>query len=166
MPVDSNVYVGKSAEYAVLSELLYRNVEVALATVDRGVDLFLIQDRDALGTFSRLQVKSYDAPHGCDIQNCSAKFQIKTPQLRQVHEPELHYVFTVRGEHRWENFLIISRRSLEIILLNANAFATGNQQVVNVTIVYNTNSEGRLKAQIRNADVSNCLNAWEAIPVV
>ncbi len=51
-----NLYTGGAGQAAVMSEFLFRGYNVAVPEVDRGDDLFVVQDAD--GSLSRIQVKA------------------------------------------------------------------------------------------------------------
>jgi len=51
-----NLYLGSAGQTWVMSEFLARGYNVAVPEVDRGDDLFVVQDES--GDFDRIQVKT------------------------------------------------------------------------------------------------------------
>ena len=103
-----NLYIGKSGQMAVMSEFLIRGYNVAIPEVDIGDDIFVVRDDD--GELSRIQVKAATARkrRGCFF----AQFRVPFRQLATPLVPDLYYVFTVRRNERWEEFLVLGRRDL------------------------------------------------------
>lgn len=99
--------VGKSGQLAVMSELALRGYNVAMPEIDRGDDIFVVND--VSGALYRLQVKTANAT--AKKQCYRGKFTLRPDQLHTATTPELHYVFAVRMGGFWK-FLIISREVL------------------------------------------------------
>ena len=93
---------------AVMSEFLVRGWNVAVPEVDVGDDVFVVRDEDF--DASRVQVK---AAHGKRTRRGhTARFSVPLRQLQRPIRPELYYVFAVRLEERWVDFLVINRTTL------------------------------------------------------
>jgi hypothetical protein len=107
MSKKQNLYIGRSGQLAVIAEFLYRGYNVAIPEVDVGDDVFVVRDAD--GDLSRIQVKAADAQGEARY---SALFSVSLAQLRQFRRPPLFYVFTVRQDGRWGDFIIIRQADL------------------------------------------------------
>ena len=104
-----DLYTGSAGQAAVMSEFLIRGYNVAVPEVDRGDDLFVVED--ATGNYSRIQVKTAT---GSSLKKAGYKAQFNIPlvQLQTPQTPNLHYVLVVRHDDRWRDFVIIERNVL------------------------------------------------------
>jgi hypothetical protein len=104
-----NLYVGRSGQLAVMAEFLIRGYNTATPEVDRGDDIFVVEEGG--GKLSRIQVKAANARDG---QNgvYQAQFKLKFEQLRKPVRPDTFYVFAMRREGRWEDFVVLGRKQL------------------------------------------------------
>ena len=103
-----NLYVGKSGQAAVMAEFLIRGYNVATPEVDRGDDLFVVQDDN--GALWRIQVESANARE--KQGGYSALFKVPVTQLKSPLTPDVVYVFAVRWRDRWSDFLVVPRQEL------------------------------------------------------
>lgn len=104
----SHLYLGRSGQLAVMSELLARGYNVAIPEVDVGDDIFVVHDKS--GEYYRVQVKSCAATprtYGYSGSNNVNMVQLETPTT-----PETWYVFANRLNCEWVSFLVISREEL------------------------------------------------------
>src|SRR5262249_43961888 len=99
-----NLYIGRSGQLAVMAKFLIRGYNVAIPEVDVGDDVFVVRDAD--GDLTRIQVK---AGNGQGETRYSALFNASLAQLARRRDPPLYYVFTVRREGRWSDFVIVSQ---------------------------------------------------------
>lgn len=136
-----NLYVGAAGQAAVMSEFLLLGYNVAVPEVDVGDDLFVVND--AGGNFRRVQVKTATAKP--TRRGYTAQFLIPVRQLEQPHTPELYYVFAVRGESRWADFLIVERKEL---------FEIHSVHQVGSLIGVADKQQVRLAISFRDADVT------------
>ncbi len=111
---------------AVMSEFLVRGYNVAIPEVDVGDDIFVV--RDDLGQLFRIQVKAATAQNR--KRSFTAQFRVPFRQLETPIIPDLYYVFTVRRNERWEEFLILGRRVLYDQHINNNVGSLNNKNVV------------------------------------
>lgn len=102
-----NLYMGRSGHLAVMAEFLHRGYNAAIPEVDRGDDIFVVQDDN--GELSRIQVK---AANGKGRKRWYAQYAIPLDQLAKVHIPDLWYVFAIWHESRWKDFLVIKSKDL------------------------------------------------------
>lgn len=105
-----NLYTGSAGQAAVMSEFLFRGYNVAVPEVDRGEDLFVVED--STGNLSRIQVKAAIGKAHRKRTGYSAQVIVPIRQLQRAHTPELDYVFVLRDRDRWADFVVISRVDL------------------------------------------------------
>lgn len=105
-----NLYLGKAGQFIVMGELLSRGWNVAVPEVDKGDDIFVVRDEN--GEFTRVQVKTAYAK-GNKTNGFSAQFNIPLKQLKTAVTPQLVYIFVIRFNEKWQDFIIISREQLE-----------------------------------------------------
>jgi hypothetical protein len=101
-------YVGKAGHLATMAEFLLRGYNVAMPEVDRGDDIFVVEDRT--GRLWRIQVKTAIGKR--HEYGYSGQFNISLRQLQEARKPDLHYVLVVRAGDQWE-FIVIPRAVLE-----------------------------------------------------
>lgn len=87
---------------------MVRGWNVAVPEVDVGDDLFVV--RDAVGEFSRIQVKTANIV--VRKNGYSAQFSVPIQQLERSTFPELTYCFVLNGENDWLGTVVISRKEL------------------------------------------------------
>lgn len=105
-----DLFTGRGGQLAVMSEFLIRAVNVAIPEVDVGDDIVVVRDDNDFVT--RVQVKAAAAKFPPHKPGCfSALFRIPLRQLELVPS-DLVYVFVVRGQRRWEEFVIVRRSVL------------------------------------------------------
>jgi hypothetical protein len=101
--------VGRSGELAVMSELLWRGWTPARPEIDIGDDVFIIDDD--IGTFWRIQVKTATASNRKGNAH-NAQFRLRLDQLHAAPTPDLYYVFVIRSDNLWTDFVIVPRGDL------------------------------------------------------
>ncbi len=104
------VYTGYSGQLAVMAELIFRQVNVALPQVDLGTDLFAFQD--ATEGLCRLQVKTAQGTRYVREEGYSAQFGFPMRQLERASGPALSYVLVVRFEGRFVEFVVLARTAV------------------------------------------------------
>lgn len=112
-----DLYLGKAGQAAVMSEFLVRGYNVAIPEVDIGHDLFVVYDYDTTdpseaSSFWKIQVKSASATK--IRPRASFKVQVNIPwkQLKEPTKTRLFYIFCVRLEEQWSDYIIIERQDL------------------------------------------------------
>jgi hypothetical protein len=106
----SRAFFGRSGHLAVMSEFLYRRINVAIPEVDVGDDVFVVKGSD--DTVTRVQVKAATAKAQAG-GSYFALFNVPFAQLAVPRDtPALVYVFAVRFQNRWSRFLVIRRSTL------------------------------------------------------
>ncbi|AMC34764.1 hypothetical protein [Janthinobacterium sp. B9-8] len=96
-------FIGKAGEYAVMSELLFRNFNVSLMTVDKGIDLVAANE---LGKYFHIQVKT------ANIKDGVYAFGVKRKAFEANNTSQTFYVFVMHGSNK-NDFLIIPNSMLE-----------------------------------------------------
>lgn len=105
-----NLYTGGAGQAAVMSEFLFRGCNVAVPEVDRGDDLFVVQDAD--GSLSRIQVKAAIGKRRARSDAYAAQVVVPLRQLSVKHTPDVTYVFVLRVDQRWRDFVVVPRGDL------------------------------------------------------
>jgi hypothetical protein len=108
-----NAYIGKAGQLAVMSELALLGYNVALPEIDKGDDIFVVDDDT--GKLWRLQVK------GAKEQSRAGDYQVIIDEDQIQREPkgdgpDRTFVFALRREEAKLNFLrfvIMSRKILK-----------------------------------------------------
>ena len=158
---NKRTYTGRSGQMAVIAELLMRECNVAVPEIDVGEDVLTFQDGQP--SVDRIQVKTANATrHKRNPDKYTARVSIPLKQLILVTTPELYYVFAVRLEDRWMDFIIISRFDLNELHQNEEVGrenkAAGELQL---TLKFGTDS---LTCDGKN--MSHFQNAWVRLPVL
>jgi hypothetical protein len=158
-------FFGRSAQLAVMAELLYRRINVAIPEVDVGDDIFVVKGLSPQVT--RVQVKGARAKEQKDshfvLINVPSD-QLKVPQ----DNPPLVYAFPIRRWNdesgRWSDFLVI-RRGILFARFNEGA---GTEHVdpkgkpyVQFRIVLTANS---VRSGTGDVDLQKYRNAWDPWP--
>ena len=121
-----NLYTGKAGHLAVMAELLRRGWNTAIPDVDRGVDIFVVNDND--GTLHRVQVKTAIAKslkHGYN-----ALFSVPLQQLRTSITTDITYVFAVWIYDRWDIFVVIKGSVIEDKRLNGMGYESKGKNLL------------------------------------
>jgi hypothetical protein len=104
------LYQGASGQMAVMSEFLFRLINVAVPEVDVGDDVFVVREKDEAVT--RVQVK-YAAADEQQNGEYVAQFSLPWKQLdRPDDTPALVYVLAVRYKQKWTDFIVVRRSVL------------------------------------------------------
>jgi hypothetical protein len=105
------LYRGASGQLAVMSEFLYRLLNVAVPEVDVGEDVFIVREKDE--TVTRVQAKYSKADSQKDGSYVT-QFNLPWEQLNQPGDtPALVYVLAVRYRDHWSDFLVVRRSVLQ-----------------------------------------------------
>lgn len=157
MSTKRNHYTGRSGQLAVGAEFLRRGYNVAVPEVDRGDDLYVLDE--ASGDLARVQVKAALA-RGKTILGGS--FNLSMAQLRRPHLPELYYVLAFHHHGVWRDFLVIPRRELYGLWARhhiGHLTDGGRRLVLHVSLPNGG-------AQCSNTSLSHYLANWQRWPEV
>lgn len=150
----AHLYIGRSGQLAVMSELLYRRRNTAIPEVDVGDDVLVVRDEE--NTVTRVQVKSANATaqHG----GYFAQFSIPLLQLSKWLPFSFVYIFPVRWESRWSDFIILHRVTLNRLHATRKIGSVSQGNLV-LRLAFTTND-------VRNKNVSfqQFRNAWDPWP--
>lgn len=149
-----NNYIGKAGQLFAMSEFLMRGWNVAIPEVDRGEDIFVVQDSD--GTLRRVQVKSSQAK--MTKQGYYLQFNIPYRQIVTELTPDIHFVLLVRYEDKWRDILLISRERLEYELSTSQVVDTAK------TILRVNFMAGRVTC--RSKDFTRYRNEFASFPSI
>jgi len=152
-----NLYLGRAGQLAVMAEFLIRGWNVAIPEVDTGDDIFVVQDSS--GDLSRIQVKTANG-QSLSEGGFSAQFFVSKSQLETPRTPDLHYVFLVRYEEKWNSFLIINRADL---WSKREEDDMGSQSGDGIVFRFIYNDEG---TTCSGKDIGKYINNWERWPIL
>ena len=149
-------YVGKAGHLAVMGELSLRGYNVALPEIDKGDDIFAVND--ATGAMWRLQVKTSSGR--VQAQSIAYQFRIRESAIQTPQTPELHFIFVMRENDRWR-FLIMDRAVLRNYVVNNNLGTAANDfRQVNITL----HNDGL--AICSGTNLRNHLEDWVTWPII
>lgn len=152
----NSLYLGRAGQLAVMSEFVARGWNAAIPEVDVGDDILVIRDED--GSFSRIQVKSSSStPRSYGY---SARFHVPTEQLRQPQIPELTYVFAVRHEEKWTDFVVIRREELFDLY---ELHDLGGKSKKGIILTLQFEKEGVICSKVDFSPFLNDFSAWPFI---
>lgn len=109
------MYVGRSGQLAVMSELLTLGCNVAVPEIDVGQDVFAFKDDEE--TIARIQVKAANAKVLKREGTYSAQISLPLEQLEHADRPKLYYVFVIRLSKHWTDAIVIRRAALQELRL-------------------------------------------------
>lgn len=148
LPVNiDKAFLGKGGEYAVASELMFREFNVSIMVVDKGVDLVAEKNNK----YFNIQVKT--ASHN----NNSWMFTIKNDSFVNNLSGQTYYAFVARDERSNIFFIIPSvqiRTFLDTGLLKSKS--------TNITVKI-TRSADKKKWLLGNSDLAHCMGAFHTI---
>lgn len=153
-------FTGRSAQLAVMAELLRLRCTAAIPEVDLGTDVFAFKDdREEV---VRIQVKACTVPHNyADGSGYSAKFALPLKQLRRLDDnPPLYYALAVLRDGQWADFLVVSRARLQAYRNGTTRFGSFNKANDDLEITV----EFRARVECSGQDLTDCRNAWASLP--
>ena len=108
-------YKGKGGEHLVTSELLFREYNASIMSVDVGIDISAIKDNKFFG----IQVKTSNA-NKFDVYN----FHIRKVSFDRHNQGNIFYIFVLRGTEN--KFLILSSSDVERKIKEGAIYAVNN----------------------------------------
>ena len=153
-------YVGKSGQMAVMAELLARGCNVAIPEIDVGEDLFTFRDGQHL--VDRIQVKTANARRLRMGNGYVARISLPLAQLLALDDPELSYVFPIRLEGQWTDFIVISRSDLTLC---QDKGQIGSVNAKNGELHLRLNFD-RGSLTCKGYDLSRFRNAWNLLAIL
>lgn len=123
MQSEDTGFIGKAGEYAVMSELLFRNFNVSMMTVDKGIDLVATNDA---GKYFHIQVKTSTQKNGLFA------FSVKRKNFELHNAGQTFYVFAMRNVQKTEYAIIPNHMFSNYI---ARGVISGNE-TLNIRITY------------------------------
>ena len=147
-------YVGKAGHLAVMGELAFRGYNVAMPEIDKGDDIFVVNDN--IGAMWRLQVKTSSGR----TQGKSSRYQfrIRETAIQFPQTPELHFVFVMRQRRGWR-FMIISREVLRNYVEN-NHLGVLNKGYRQIAVTLNNDGTAICNKQ----NLTNHMEDWYTWP--
>ena len=154
----STQYIGKAGQLAVMGELALRGYNVAMPEIDKGDDIFVVQNDT--GAMWRLQVKTSQGRR----QKSSKRFQfrIREDSIQVAQNPELHFVFAMRRRRRWR-FLIMGRPVLSTYVNDFDLGSLSSDERYRQIAITLTDSG---EATCSKHDLTNHLSNWNTWPEI
>ena len=157
-----NLYLGKAGEFLVMSHFLMRGWNVAVPEVDRGDDIFVIED--AKGISYRVQVKTANADN--KLSSYSAQFKVQLAQLQKQIDPEIYYVFVVCRNLQWLHRIVIRRKDLHE-LYHESVVEPTTEKYVSIYFSFEKDSLSQsIKVTYSNVDISEYVENFNDFPVI
>lgn len=153
-----NLYTGGAGQSAVMSEFLFRGYNVAVPEVDRGDDLFVVED--ASGSLSRIQVKAATGKSYRRGGGYSAKVKVGLKQLTTPQTPALTYVFVLRCGDRWCDFVVLPQTDLDALRSNQNVGTVAGKSLI-LTVSVTSNAVSCSKQDLTK--YRNNFSSWPTI---
>lgn len=155
-----DTFTGRSAQLAVVAELLRHHCNAAIPEVDLGTDVFAFKDERQ--EVVRLQVKACTVPHIYgDGSGYSARFVLPMKQFHHFNDrPPLYYALAVLRGDKWVDFLVVSRARLQSYYSGESKFGHFNKANDDLEITV----EFRDKVECSGQDLTDCRNAWTTLP--
>lgn len=159
-----NAYTDRGGQFAAMAEFVIRGYNVAMPEIDIGDDIFVVKDSD--GDLNRIQVKTAIAKPQSKKDCYVAQFSVAYAHLEKPRKPDITYIFVVRYENVWSDYIIIPRRELSVLRQNSNIGSlsankhTGQQSLV-LKLAFKPGAvicSGQSLMQYRN-----CWDDWPAI---
>ncbi len=148
------LYIGRSGERAVLSELLSRGYNAATPEIDIGEDIFVIEDGKA--NYWPVQVKTAIAEE-LEDGSCRVQFNFRRDQLVTPSALELTYILALRRNKKWSSFLIIQRSILNEYYENGE-LGTQKGDKLTWAFIYDAS-----KTRCQKVDFSRFESNWEEL---
>jgi hypothetical protein len=99
-----------------MAEFLVREWNVAIAEVDTGDDIYVVEENK--GTLKRIQVKTSSVTQRKNT--FSAQYQVSFKSLNKISTSLIYYVFIARKKDDWAKHVIISQEQLLDYVQNKN----------------------------------------------
>jgi hypothetical protein len=159
-PNVKRAYTGRSGQLAVMAELLARARNVAIPEIDVGEDLFTFQDGQM--PIDRIQVKTANAKRTGTKGGYSAVISVPLAQLRALDTPALHYVFPIRLDDQWSDYVVVSRSDLN---LRHESDQIGNEDEKKGELRFHFKFDSN-SMTCKECDLSEFRNAWDRLPIL
>jgi hypothetical protein len=95
---------------AVQAELLARRCNVAVPEIDEGEDVFTFVFKKP--DVTRIQVKTANAEPLKEAGRYAARVSVPLEQLQEEEQEDLYYVFAIRLDDHWVDFVVVSHSEL------------------------------------------------------
>lgn len=154
-------HTGKAGQFAVMAELAGRGYNVAIPEIDKGDDVFVLND--TTGHLFRLQIKTATGRHQTRADAYRCQFSV---ELGHVNDPAVggsHYILVGRCSNRWR-FLIIDRVVLADLI--RRGLGTENRGTQMVNVLFFRNHQARTSSLPSAVDLSAYDNNWDAFPLL
>ncbi len=155
-----DAYTGRGGQMAAQAELLMRHLNVAVPEIDEGEDVFAF--RTGIGEVVRIQVKTANASPLKEAGRYVGRVSVPLEQLLASSREELYYVFAIRRDESWADFVIISRQEL-ILLYQDEGVGHPNQRAGELQLHL---SFGPTTLTCGGVGLQAYRNAWQQLPLL
>jgi len=148
-----NQYTGKAGEHVVLSELLFRNFNAGIVSVDDGMDIVAVKNNKLYN----IQVKtanenSYD----------SYVFDLRISSFEKHNANNSYYIFVLRDKNKITEFIIMSQRQIQENIKQSNIKTVNKETRYRLNIKKRDN---KIYLGNRSNDITNILNKWDQLKI-
>lgn len=156
---EKNDYIGTAGHLAAMAEFAYRGYNVAIPEIDKGDDVFVIND--VAGTLWRIQVKTANPKKN---NSSLYQFNVRESAITTPQQPELHFIFVMRHQREWR-YCIVARNVLQNYTFGASqlgSFSRDQRQRDRRVITVTLQKDGKLTSG--KIDLSHHLEDWSTWP--
>jgi Holliday junction resolvase-like predicted endonuclease len=148
---NSNLYVGKAGEHAVASELLFRDYNISMMSVDEGIDI-IASKKD----------KTYNIQVKTSHENQFKRYvsDIRISSFEKHNTSNTFYIFVLKSEEKGANFLIFPYYKIKE-LVETNVIKSVQSNTRYRVNMFRENS--RILLANQNTDVTYFYNNWALI---
>ena len=143
-----------------MGELAWRGYNVALPEIDKGDDIFSVND--VTGAMLRIQVKTSMARRQPKIGASKYSFNVRGSAISEPQSPELHFVFACRVDVGFR-FIVMSRDVLRNYVNAQHAGSPGEKAKNGRRFEIQLFDDGRVTC-LPGLDWSSHLEDWAAWP--
>jgi len=143
-------YTGKGGEYLVCSELLFREYNASIMSVDTGVDIVATKNNKMFG----IQVKTSTLSH-----NRTYIFDIRKTSFENAAAGNTYYVFVIHGQ-RVNNFIILHYLKVKELINEGVVSKIMNGERYRLTV---KEKESKFYTVTKNKDLTYFLNHWDIV---
>jgi len=149
LETSSTQYIGSAGEHRVLSELLFRNYNASIMSVDEGLDIVATKDNSLFN----IQVKTSN-------ENKFKKYvsDIRIKSFEKFGTGNTFYIFVIRGKDT--NFVILPYHEVQKNIQQKNILVINKETKYRVNISIR---DGKLYLGKLSNDLSYYMNNWNLI---
>lgn len=158
----STHYTGKAGQFAVMAELARRGYNVSIPEIDRGDDVFVLND--TTGHVDRIQVKTSTGKLlARQAGACRCQFSVRTEHVNNAGRGGTHYAFVCAFRGSWR-FLVMERGVLAHLIRNGLGTETIGTHMISIVFFSRTSAASSTRPGAQNLD--HYAGNWDAWPVL